>query len=337
MSEQSYKSYKVSVLVPIFNVEEYIERCVRSIFEQTYENLEIILVDDCSPDKSIDKIKRILEEYPQRREQVKIIYNEQNRGSATSRNIALKHSTGEYIMYSDGDDWQDSLQVELLLKKAVEGNYDIVYSDYYESYPDKDKLIRQDCGTDKETCITAMLSGRMYCSNWNKIFKRSLYFNRNIFFIDGADMHEDMGVVVRLFAVADNIGYLPEAHYHYNQSNASSILRLSSSKLKRRRDCLQRIKNVETAISFLKQHNVWSPAIQHAAADCELRAKDELIDDTTYSLKRWIVTFPEADEAIWSSPFLNLNLRLLFTWLHFRQIWLYKLQKRITNICSFKL
>lgn len=327
-------TYKVSIIVPVYNVEKYIERCARSIFEQTYKNLEIIFVDDHTPDKSINILKQIIKEYPARKEQVTILQHQKNQGLATARNTGLKAVTGEYILHCDSDDWMDPEEVKDLMSKVIVKNYDIVYTDYYENYLSKEKTIIQDFGTNKYKCIASMLSGKMHCSNCNKIFKRSLYFDNNIFYIDGANMHEDVGVVLRLFAVANNIGYINKAYYHYYQSNLSSLLRSVSTKQKRRRDCLQRIKNVDTAIKFLKSNNVWNQDIQRAAADCELRAKDELIDDTTYSIKRWIVTFPEADKAIWHSPHLTLNMRLLLTWLHFHQICLYKLQKSITNFLS---
>lgn len=325
---------KVTIIVPVYNAEKYIERCARSIFEQTYKNLEIIFVDDCTPDNSMVILQEIIDKYPNRKDQTHIIKHETNQGSATSRNSALRASTGEYIMYCDSDDWMDCDNVEHLLGVAQRGGHDIVYCDYNESFLNGDKLIRQDFGTDRLKCIIAMFTSKMHCATWNKIFKRSLYFNNDIFFVDGADMHEDVGVNIRIFAVANAIGYLPETHYHYNQCNQTSIIATYTNKDKSRKSCLQRIKNVETAVNFLRQHNVWTKAIQSAAADCELRAKDDLISDTTYSLKKWIVTFPDADKAIWSSPYLTLNMRFLFTWLHFHQIWMYKLQKRITGLLN---
>lgn len=86
--------YTVSILVPVYGVEKYIERCARSIFEQTYRNLDIVFVDDCSPDKSIEILKRVLEDCPKRKAQTRIIRHEQNRGLAAARNTVVAAATG---------------------------------------------------------------------------------------------------------------------------------------------------------------------------------------------------------------------------------------------------
>jgi len=97
----------VSVIVPIYNVEGYIEKCVRTLFEQTYQNIEYIFVDDCSPDNSVNILEIVLEEYPDRKNQVHIVRHEINKGSASSRNTGLDLVNGEYIMFADSDDYTD--------------------------------------------------------------------------------------------------------------------------------------------------------------------------------------------------------------------------------------
>ena len=97
--------YLVSILVPVYKVEDYIERCARSLFEQTYSNLEFIFVDDCSPDDSVEILGRIMDDYPARKEAVRIIRHNHNRGSAASRNTALDNGSGEFVFAVDSDDW----------------------------------------------------------------------------------------------------------------------------------------------------------------------------------------------------------------------------------------
>ena len=86
-------SYKVSVLVSVYNVEHYIERCARSLFEQTYSNLEYVFVDDCSTDNSVIELERILKDYPEKEKSVRIIHHEKNRGLAAVRNTAFDASS----------------------------------------------------------------------------------------------------------------------------------------------------------------------------------------------------------------------------------------------------
>ena len=91
---------RVSVCIPVYGVEKYIERCARSLFEQTMtDGIEFIFVNDCTKDNSIEILEKVLEEYPHRKEQVKIIHHEKNRGLVAARNTGLEHATGDYIIH----------------------------------------------------------------------------------------------------------------------------------------------------------------------------------------------------------------------------------------------
>ena len=98
-------SPKVSVIVPIYGVEPYIERCVRSLMEQTYTNCEYIFVDDCTPDASVEILKRVLEDYPNRKQKVKIIQNEKNQGLPQTRKHGFQYATGDFVANVDSDDF----------------------------------------------------------------------------------------------------------------------------------------------------------------------------------------------------------------------------------------
>ena len=113
---------KVSILVPVYGVEKYIERCARSLFEQTYDNIEYIFVDDCTKDRSIVILQKVLEGYPNRKNQVKILHHEKNRGLSAARNTALDASTGDYLMHVDSDDYlrKDAvLLLQRIIKKLI--------------------------------------------------------------------------------------------------------------------------------------------------------------------------------------------------------------------------
>ena len=118
-------------MVPVYGVEKYIERCARSLFEQTYENLEYIFVDDCSPDKSMEILMRVMEDYPNRKEQVRIIHHEHNRGLAAARNTALDAATSSFITHVDSDDYLSLEAIQLLVEKQVETGADIVSGNYF--------------------------------------------------------------------------------------------------------------------------------------------------------------------------------------------------------------
>ena len=96
---------KVSVIVPVYGVEKYIERCARSLFEQTLDDMEFIFVDDCTKDESIEVLKRVIDLYPVRKDQVKIIHHAVNKGLSRARETGVNAATGDYIGHCDSDDW----------------------------------------------------------------------------------------------------------------------------------------------------------------------------------------------------------------------------------------
>lgn len=122
---------KVSILIPVYGVEKYIERCARSIFDQTYQNLDIVFVDDCTPDKRIEILRRVLDDYPERKAQTRIIRHEHNRGLAAARNTAVAAATGTFLTHVDSDDWLELDAVEELVKKQVETGAEIVTGEVY--------------------------------------------------------------------------------------------------------------------------------------------------------------------------------------------------------------
>lgn len=321
----------VTYIIPVYNAEPYIERCVRSLMEQSYGNIEYIFVDDCSQDGSMEVLRRTIDDYPERKSKIKILSHSSGRGSATSRNDGLDAAGGDYVMFADSDDYVNGDYVESMVRKAEEEQCDIVYCDFYESYPEGDKLIRQDYGLQPKNCICSMLSRAMHGSTWNKNYRRKFLLHAAQRFVDGADLFEDVGWNVRLMACNPRVGYIPKAFYHYVKYNSSSIIASMTDQAHSRMRCLQRIRNVETACLFLSDKGQMRGEVQRSAHIWMLMAKNDLITSCDYSLKRWMVTFPDADEAIWRCHQITVNFKLLLTWLHFRCIGMYHLQKRLTG------
>jgi glycosyltransferase involved in cell wall biosynthesis len=118
---------EISVIVPVYNVEKYIHRCIDSILAQTFTDFECILVDDYSSDNSLS----ICEEYAKKDTRIRIIRNEQNRGLPQVRKIGFAIASGGYILYIDSDDWIENNMLEKMYGKAVSADYDIVWCNYY--------------------------------------------------------------------------------------------------------------------------------------------------------------------------------------------------------------
>ena len=129
---------KVSILVPVYGVERYIENCAVTLFEQTYENIEYVFVNDSTKDRSMEILHEVMERYPLRRDNVHIITHEVNRGLGAARKTALLNATGDFVMHVDSDDSLSLDAVEMLVDKAIQTGADVVDCGYESgkySYP----------------------------------------------------------------------------------------------------------------------------------------------------------------------------------------------------------
>lgn len=215
----------VSVLVPVWNVEKYIERCARSIFEQTYDNLEIIFVDDYTPDNSIQIIEGLLKDYPKRAKQTQIIHHEHNRGLSAARNTAVDACNGEFLFHVDSDDWVELNAIELLLKKQQETNSDIVTGCAYRHFNDiVQKWNIDGVNLNRSDSILALLEKKISVSIWKRLIRTSLYKDNNIKCIEGVNMEEDFQVVVPLFYYSSEVAGITDFIYHYNRMNVNSYV-----------------------------------------------------------------------------------------------------------------
>lgn len=319
----------VTYIIPIYNASDYIVKSVRSLLEQSYRNIEYIFINDCSLDDSEIKLRRTIEEFPERYDNIKIITNEQNLGSATSRNIGLDTAQGEYVMFADSDDWISMDYVESMVRQIDSGSYDIVYCDYFESYNNHDNRISQAYGQDNIECIRAMLGRGMHGSTCNKIYRRSFLLASKQRFIDGADLFEDVSWNIRLFACTTQISYLSQAFYHYVQYNNNSIIKSMSSTEKKRNRALQRIENVRVACDYLIALG-FEEKLSKEMKEWKLMAKNDLIDEEDdSSLQSWIKTFPEADTVIIKCNKITWNYKFLLLLLHYKLFWLYNLHRTI--------
>lgn len=215
---------KVTVIVPVYNVALYVEKCAASLFEQTLDDLEIIFVDDCGPDNSIELVRKTLEKYPARVGSTQILKRPSNGGLAAVRRFGLDHATGDYIIHCDSDDWVDLDLYEKLYNKAIETNADIVVCDEIHEYANGGHLkMEPDMPSDCKTVVRNWYSNivGMFCHN--KLVKRSLYTDNGITPWDGLNMWEDNGLITRLFYCGGTLAQIHGACYHYNRANVNAM------------------------------------------------------------------------------------------------------------------
>lgn len=214
----------VSVLVPVYGVEKYIACCARSLFGQTYADIEYIFVDDCTPDGSIGVLRSVLEEFPQRKSQVRIIRQDCNRGVGAARQRALDECTGSYVIHADSDDRMAENAVEKLVEAAVRTDADIVDGAYCEFPTGTDGIFRPvvPVFTDRRRYLRLMLLQNIVKNNlWGRIYRRSLYTDHDIRLAEGIDYAEDFSILPRLFFFATR-SCIDDVVYFYRNDNAQS-------------------------------------------------------------------------------------------------------------------
>lgn len=206
---------KVSIIIPVYGVEKYIEKCARSVFEQTYSNLEIVFVNDCTPDNSISIIQHLLLDYPHRISQVKILNQDRNRGVSAARRRGLDMISGDYCIQFDSDDYVGPTMIEELVNVALKEEADVVISDYNLVAKTSITHIHINPVLDHIECMKLFFRGILHASLWNKLIRVRLYSDHQIQFIEGLNMREDLSVMYRLLYYAHKIAYIPKPFYSY--------------------------------------------------------------------------------------------------------------------------
>lgn len=226
-------SIDISVVIPVYKVEKYIERCARSLFEQTLnEGIEFIFIDDCTPDRSIEIIEKILTEYPNRTDQVRIIRHKENLGLPDARYTGWMAAKGEYIANCDSDDWYDINAFETLLKHTHNGEIDIVSYDWIMEFPDKSVVTPFSADLPIEESLNILLNPRnnkISVSLCGRIYKSNLIKRYGLRADRGMTAYEDLVVVYKLYYYASTCLHINIPMYHYNQTDSSSMSNIVSS------------------------------------------------------------------------------------------------------------
>ena len=213
----------VSILVPVYNVSNYIERCAQSLFQQTFENIEYVFVNDCTPDDSIEKLQKVIEQYPNRKPFIKIVHHEKNRGLAATRNTAIDNSSGKYIQHIDSDDYIELDMVETMYNKAEEEQADIVVCDFVIEYADKKEFCSDFVPKNQKDYFFSIISYKSYVCLWNKLIIKKLYELPDCRSVEGLNISEDKQVSTRLYYYAKKIVKVNKTLYHYERANVNSI------------------------------------------------------------------------------------------------------------------
>ncbi len=196
---------KISIITPVYNAEKYIERCVNSVLNQTYENIEFIIVNDGSTDNTAKILNRL-----KKNDSRIMVIHKKNEGVSKARNTALKKATGKYVLFVDADDWLESTMCEDLISHAEKNNSDVVICEYYNYYEilDKKEIVR--LKEIKNTTFPSLISddnNKYGGFPWNKLIKRAKikkdfeesvhYYENLLFFLENFDNNTKYSVLFK--------------------------------------------------------------------------------------------------------------------------------------------
>ncbi|MDZ4983572.1 glycosyltransferase [Clostridium perfringens] len=228
---------KISIIVPIYKVEKYINKCIDSILNQTYKNIEVILVDDGSP----DNCGKICDKYLLKDDRIKVIHKE-NGGLSSARNAGLDIATGDYIGFVDSDDWIESNMYEILINNAIKYNADVSVGGVVDLLEENNKYIKIKStfnGITETVCLNKQEAMKKFFlgswSAWDKLYKREVH--EDLRFPQGK-INEDEAIAMHVLDKCNNVVYTNEVFYNYiRRPNSITTSKFSEKKLDWYRNC----------------------------------------------------------------------------------------------------
>ena len=299
---------KVSVIIPVYGAERWIERCARSLFEQTLDSIEYIFVDDCSPDLSIAVLQRVLADYPNRQPQVQILRHENNQGVAAARTTGMKAATGLYMIHCDPDDWVEPQAYQLMFEKAQASNADIVVSDYYREEGVNCKIVQNNLFSNSpRECIKNLHTCYFFPSLCCTLVRHQIVALNSIYPFKGINTGEDLNVILRMFYFSSKVEKLSIPIYHYIQ-NSESLTQKTDLHLIWNNNIKNNISQIEYFFASTNDHS-YHTLINYL----KFTKKQILLSANPAELILWFKTYPECAQDIFKFKSLPFSRRVMYS------------------------
>lgn len=316
---------KVSVIIPMYNVSEYVEECFINLASQDLTDFEVVLIDDRSVDDTIDKTVKAIERFERKDVEFTLITQETNMGVACARNKGLERASGEYIYFYDADDRLEPDTLSTLYAEAKLNDADIVGCEWYISFAQNERAIGQRDVHSGVELFKGFASGVIRWNLWLFMVRRSLYEQNKLRFLPGMNMGEDMMVMMKLALLSNRVSIIHKPLYHYSQTNNGAQTKTWSKE--KREQVTANVKEVE---SFCRQHF-------GASFDLEMDFLKQsvklpfIISDRREDYRIWAEWFPESDKSIQTNLELPLRTRGLQLAAVNRQYWILWLYFKVVN------
>ena len=282
---------KVTILMPIFKVEQYLEKTLDSVFSQSYSNIDFVFVNDCSPDNSLQILKKTISKHHVDAGRYTIVNHQQNEGIAVSRTDCIANAKGDYVFFVDSDDWIEKDAVTKMVEATQDGIIDIVGCDFLKDYILGDTTYHHEnyAGTCREN-LYRCLNYDIATVLWKLLIKRSLFDNFTI--TPHVDIVEDYIMSVKLYYYAKSFVAIPHAFYHYVQYNQARV------SLQTLWSVNMHIKGVEEVEAFCRDKGLYDNDVEHKLLLRKFNIKSNFLTKQLLDYQSYRNTFPEA-KAIW--------------------------------------
>lgn len=291
----------LSVIIPFYNVSAYLQRCVRSLMEQTMqEGIEFIFVDDGSTDDSLQILYNVLNDYSDRTALVTVLTNSHNQGVASARRKGMLAARGEYITHCDADDWVEPDIYEQICHKIYQEHSDVVVVPFVHEYGGY-------CYTE---CYPSLsIEECMFHKRWwglcSHVLRRSLIEEYQLYPEEGINMWEDLFLLMRYFVHASTISYVEAALYHYDRTVPGSILHSNVSRIGVQ-SC-QRVINLLT--DYFQQH---APLYLPSILLLKRTARDIYLEGDFPDYHAWSKCYPESWRVVWHDDGVGWPYRVCY-------------------------
>ena len=297
---------KVSILVPFYKVERYVGRCVESLFTQTYQNIEYVFVNDCTPDRSMEVVNEYIDKYNVA-SKCKVIVHEQNKGISASRNDCLDNMTGDYFLFIDSDDYIDSDMVELLVKAAMRENADIAGCGYVEEYADYSVEHPQRYTNNHDEMLKAITLLTIKGVMWKLLVRSTIVTTHRdeVRFIPDRNMVDDYLFCCQIFYYAQRFASVDRCMYHWIQYNPNNYTHTTIFAVESQAAAIRKVEE------FYNEKGVINIVRDELRKRKFISKLPLLLDKNCIDVKRWRSLFPESND-VWREMRFSKGNQWLF-------------------------
>ena len=316
-------SIKVSILIPFYNVEKYVGRCVESLFTQTYQNIEYVFVNDCTPDKSAEVIQNYIEKY-QVSERCKMITHQTNQGISASRNDCLDNMSGDYFLFVDSDDYIDNDMVELLVKAAISEDADISGCGYIEEYSDHSVHFPQKYTNDHLEMMRAITMLTIKGVMWKLLIRSRIVTEHKdeVRFIPDRNMVDDYLFCCQVFYYAQRFAGVDRCMYHWIQYNPNNYTHTTIFAVESQAAAIRKVE------AFYREKGIYELVKEELNQRKFISKLPLLLDKNCMDVPLWRTLFPESNTCR-KNEYFSYKHKILFIIAESPFYWMISLMKNV--------